>query len=108
MHIAIRHYQTDPGSVAEVMRQIDEGFLPIIKDAPGFLAYYALEAGDGEIATVSFFDDQAGAEESIRMAADFVRENLAALLPNPPVIIAGEVGAHELNFAKLGIRKITE
>jgi len=108
MHIAIRHYQTDPGSVAEVMRQIDEGFLPIIKDAPGFLAYYALEAGDGEIATVSFFDDRAGAEESIRMAADFVRENLAALLPNPPVIIAGEVGAHELNFAKLGIRKITE
>jgi hypothetical protein len=81
---------------------------PIIKDADGFLAYYALNAGAGEIATVSVFENQAGAEESIRMAADWVRQNLAALLPNSPEITAGEVGAHELNLTKLGIRKVRE
>jgi hypothetical protein len=45
------------------MRQANEGFIPIIKDADGFLAYYAVNAGAGEIATVSVFEDQAGAEE---------------------------------------------
>src|SRR4051812_31303152 len=108
MYVAIRHYQVDPPAVAEAIRQIDEGFIPIIKDAPGFLAYYALDAGDDGLATVGFFDDRVGAEESIRMAAELVRENMASLIPNPPVIIAGEVGAHELNLAKLGIRKVTE
>jgi quinol monooxygenase YgiN len=108
MHVAIRRYQVDAASVDEVMRQVNEGFIPIIKNADGFLAYYALNAGAGEIATVSVFEDQAGAEESIRMAADWVRQNLAALLPNPPEISAGEVRAHELNLTKLGIRKVRE
>ena len=108
MHVAIRRYQLDPASAHEVMRQVNEGFIPIIKDADGFLAYYALNAGAGEIATVSIFEDQAGAEESIRMAADWVRQNLAALLPNPPEITAGEVEAHELNITRLGMRKLRD
>src|ERR671928_813398 len=108
MHVAIRRYQTDPASVDEIMRQVNEGFIPIIKEADGFLAYYALNTGAGEIATVSIFEDQAGAEESVRMAADWVRQNLAALLPDPPQITAGEVEAHELNLTKLGMRKIRE
>ncbi len=108
MHVAIRRYRTDPASVEEVMRQVNEGFIPIIKDADGFLAYYALKAGSDEVATVSIFEDQAGAEESSRRAADWVRQNLAALLPDPPEITAGEVQAHELNLTRLGIRQIRE
>ena len=108
MHVVIRRYRTDPGSVSEIMRHVNEGFIPIIKDAEGFLAYYALNAGAGEIATVGVFKDQAGAEESIKMAADWVRQNLAALLPNPPEITAGEVEAHELNLTRLGMRHLRE
>jgi hypothetical protein len=94
MHAAIRQYQV-AGSVDEVMRELNEGFLPHIKDASGFQAYYALDAGMGRIATVSVFEDEAGAEESTRMAADYVRQNMASLLPNPPEVLQGEVGAHE-------------
>jgi hypothetical protein len=108
MHVAIRRYQLDPGSVDEVMRHINEGFIPIVKDTSGFLAYYALDAGEGVLATVSVFEERAGALESIRMAADYIRQNLASLLPNPPQITAGEVGAHELNLVKLGVRQVTE
>jgi hypothetical protein len=108
MHVAIRRYQMDPASFDEVNRQVNEGFIPIIKDADGFLAYYVVDAGAGEIATVSVFDDQAGAEESVRMAADFIRQNLAALLPDPPEITAGEVVAQELNLTKLGVSKVRE
>ena len=108
MHVAIRRYQVDPGSVSEIVRHANEGFIPIIKDVEGFLAYYVVNAGAGEVATVSVFEDQAGAEESIRVAADWVRQNLAALLPNPPEIISGEVETHELNLIKLGMRGVRE
>ena len=79
-----------PGGVSSPVRAFKAvgGTPPFIKEAEGFLAYYALNAGAGEFATVSVFEDQAGAEESIRMAADWVMDNLAALLPNPPEITA--------------------
>jgi hypothetical protein len=95
MYLAIRRYQVDSSSVDKVMERVDDGFVPIISDAPGFFAYYAIDAGGGEIATVSVFEDQAGAEESNQMAADYVKQNLASLLPDPPEITAGEVGVHE-------------
>lgn len=95
MHLAIRRYRVDPDSVDEVMRRVDEGFVPIISEASGFLGYYALDAGEGRLATISVFEDQAGAEQSNEMAADYVQENLASLLPDPPEITAGEVEVHE-------------
>ena len=94
MHAVIRQYQV-AGSADEVIRGINEGFVPIIKDASGFRAYYALDAGGGRLATVSVFEDRNGAEESTRMAADWIRQNMASLLPNPPEVLQGEVGAHE-------------
>ena len=108
MHVAIRRYEVDPGSVEEITRGAEEGFIPIIKDASGFLAYYVVDAGDGVVATVSVFETKEGAEESISMAADWIRQNMASLLPNPPEITAGQVAAHELNLAKLGIREVKE
>jgi|SRR5215216_4833444 len=99
MHVAIRRYQLeDPGSVDEVLRRVHEGFIPIIMDAPGFLAYYALDSGSGTVTSVSVFEDEAGAEESNRRAADWVGENLASMLPSAPEILAGEVGATRIKF----------
>jgi hypothetical protein len=40
---------------------------------------------------LTLWQDQAGADESNRMAANWVKQNLAPLLPNPPEITAGEV-----------------
>jgi len=94
MHTAIRQYQGDPGSLDEIVRGVDEGLLPIISDVSGFQAYYALDAGGGKLASVSVFEDRAGAEESTRLAADWIRENMASLFPNPPEVLQGEVVVH--------------
>ena len=94
MYVAIRQYQVDPGSVDEIIRGVNEGLLPIIKDTSGFQDYYALDAGGGRIASVSVFEDRTGAEESTRMAADWIRENMASLFPNPPEVLQGEVVVH--------------
>ncbi|MFG2296365.1 hypothetical protein [Streptomyces sp. NPDC048603] len=92
MYAAVRRYEgvTD---AAEAARIVQEGFVPLMRQVPGFVAYYWIDAGDGVMASTSVFEDRAGAEASITKAAEFVREHLAALLPNPPQVIAGEVVA---------------
>ncbi len=95
MHAAVRIYQVDPGSVDEFKRLVNETFLPTIKEAPGFQAYYSLDTGDGRIASVSVFDDRAGAEASTKMAADNIRQNMASVAPIPPEVLEGGVFATE-------------
>lgn len=90
MYAAVRRYDgvTDP---AEVGRRVNEEFVPLLRQIQGLVAYYWIDAGDGVLVSTSVFEDQAGAEESTRKAADYVRENLASLLPNPPQVTAGQV-----------------
>ncbi|MFE7776248.1 hypothetical protein ACFU5O_20625 [Streptomyces sp. NPDC057445] len=92
MYAAVRRYEgvTDP---AEAARLVDEGFVPLMRQTPGFVAYYWIDAGNAVMVSTSIFQDQAGAEESVSRAADFVRDNLASLLPNPPQVTAGKVVA---------------
>ena len=94
MYATVRRYEGVPDP-KEAGRQVDEGFVPIISEVPGFVAYYWADAGDGVMISTSVFEDQSGVEESNRRAAEWVRENLASLLPNPPQITAGEVVAHK-------------
>ena len=65
MYAAVRRYEgiTDP---AEAGRLVGESFLPLLEHVPGFIAYYWIDAGDGVMASVSVFDDQAGADKSVR------------------------------------------
>jgi hypothetical protein len=95
MFAAIRRYHTDPDSIEEVARRVNEGFLPLISEMSGFVAYLALDAGQGEYGTLSVFEDQASAEESNRVAEERVKENLRELLPSPPDYAAGEVVAYK-------------
>ena len=69
----IRHYHFDKKDSAEIDRLIQDQFVPIISKAPGFVRYYWLDTGAGEGASFGVFNDKAGADESVRLAADFVR-----------------------------------
>ncbi|MER5689177.1 hypothetical protein [Streptomyces sp. NPDC002205] len=93
MYAVVRRYEgvTDP---AEAGRQVNEGFLPLLRQVQGFVAYYWVDAGGGVMVSTSVFQDPAGAEESTDRAADFVRDRLASLFPSPPQVTAGEVVAH--------------
>lgn len=94
MYATVRRYEgvTDP---REAGRRVNEGFVPLVSQIPGFVAYYWVDAGGGVMVSTSVFEDQTGAKESNRRAADWVRQNLAPLLPNPPQITAGEVVAEK-------------
>jgi hypothetical protein len=96
MYVTVRRYKIAPGSTAELKRQIQQEFLPIVSKVPGFIEYFWISAGENEMFSVNVFQDRSGAEESIRAAADYVKKNLTSLLPNPPEVISGEVVAHQI------------
>ncbi len=95
MFAVIRHYHFDKKDSAEIDRLVREEFVPLIKKAPGFVRYYWLDTGEGEGASFGVFRDKAGADESVHLAADFVREHMSKLLRQKPEIIEGPLKAHD-------------
>jgi hypothetical protein len=95
MFAVIRHYHFNAKDGAEIDRRIHEEFVPIIKKAKVFVRYYCLDTGKGEGASLSVFNDKAGADESVRLAAEYVKERLSNLLAQKPEVIEGPVKAHD-------------
>ena len=96
MYVAVRRYEgvTDPRKVGQL---VDEGFVPIISEMPGFVAYYLVDAGDGVTVATSVFEHKDAEEQSTFVAGEFVQEHLAPLMPNPPQVTAGEVVAYKMS-----------
>ena len=92
MYTSIRRYEgVSPGAIEEIVKLVEEGFVPIVSAGAGFISYQLVDAGDGVIATISLFETEAAAEESNKAAASWVKEALAKFLLTPPQITAGEV-----------------
>jgi hypothetical protein len=93
MHATIRRYEgIDQARTEELTRKVGETLLPRLRKSDGFRGFYLIEAGDGVISSVDFFETQEQADESTRLASTWVRdEKLETALPNPPKITGGEV-----------------
>ena len=80
MYTAIRRYTVAPGRFPIVARRAEETFLPVVRALPGFIAYFLVDGGQENgrevMATVSVFETKDAADESVRRAAVWVRENL--------------------------------
>jgi len=95
MYAAIRHYHFSPKDGAAIDAMVQDEFVPLLKKAKGFVRYYWLDTGKGEGASVSVFKNKAGADESIRLAADYIKNHASKLLKEKPEIIEGPVKAHD-------------
>ncbi|HVJ16877.1 MAG TPA: antibiotic biosynthesis monooxygenase [Polyangiaceae bacterium] len=91
MHAAIRHYKLNADASAEFNRKVIEGFVPIVSAVKGFVSYRAIEADNGSWTSISVFETRESADESVRLAADFVRQYLRPLIASGPDVIEGTV-----------------
>lgn len=91
MYVNARRYEIHPDKVDELATKVKEGLVPIFKSKPGFVSYDLFVAGKGVVVAVTKFQDKAGAQSSREEAAKWVEANVKELLPNPPIIMAGEV-----------------
>ena len=73
MWATVRRYEgvTEP---EEAGRRVAEGFVPLISEMRGFVAYYWFDAGGGVMASTSIFEDRSHEEESNEKAALGARE----------------------------------
>ena len=95
MNITIRRYESiDQSRKSELVKKIDDGLLPTLSELPGFHGYSLVDAGDGVMTSVGFFDTSAQADESTRVSSNWVRdEKLETALPKAPKITTGGIVA---------------
>jgi hypothetical protein len=93
MFATIRRYDAiDQERTAEIVKKVDETLVPSLKELPGFNGYCVIEAGDGILSSIGFYDTAEHADESTRVATNWVREQqLEKALPNAPKVTSGEV-----------------
>ena len=89
MYAVIRAYSGN-SALADALVERAHDVRELISGISGFKAYYLLKLAEGT-STVSVFETQEGAEESTRVAAAWLAENVPDLNVAPPYVTAGEV-----------------
>ena len=88
MYATLRRY-AGAGALGDAMAANANEVEQIIRDVPGFVAYFAIRDGD-DLTSVTVCDSSAGTDESTRRAAAWVKENVKEKI-NAPSISEGNV-----------------
>ena len=87
MYSVIRNY-SGASQLFELLESKKDDVERAIRGVPGLVSYTLLRTADGGV-SVTVCQDKVGADESVRVAAEWVRENLTGQT-NPPAISEGE------------------
>jgi len=98
MHAIVRRYEgIDTKRTDELKRKVNESLTPRLRKLDGFNGYFIIEAENGVMSSVNFFDTSAHADESTRVVAEWLREEkLDTVVPNSPKITGGKVIVDEM------------
>jgi hypothetical protein len=91
MHGVIRRYRVRLGTVAQAAHYAEKGFLPILRDIPGFISGQLLDTGNDVLTCMALFETQEGAAAGLRASRDWFRDEWSSFRPLPPEVIIGEV-----------------
>lgn len=93
MYLAIRRYRVQKDNLNEILTKTESGFIPALMNIPGFIDYYYTYS-DGNVVTVGVFENREGADQSFKLASEWVQKNISGLYAGPPEVISGEVLFH--------------
>jgi hypothetical protein len=101
MFATVRRYEgIDASNKDELMKKVSETLAPRLSKMPGFKSYFLIDTGNGVMSSIGLFDTSTQANESTRVASDWVRdEKLERILQSPPKVTGGEVIVHKTNGA---------
>src|SRR5690348_9790352 len=101
MFATVRRYDgIDASHKDELTKKVGESLAPLLSKLPGFSGYFLIDTGDGVMSSIGFFDTSTQANDSTRVASEWVRdEKLEEILKNPPKVTEGEVIVHKINGA---------
>jgi hypothetical protein len=90
LHATICRYDRMTGPIDLVM-EAGRQLATALSQAPGFVSYALLDAGDGVLVSINVFEGRTALEAADQLVGGWMAEHLAAALPHPPEVIAGEV-----------------
>jgi hypothetical protein len=95
MHATIRRYEgVDTSRTNEVTGKVKETLVPQLRNLPGFIGYYLIEADNGVLSSLGLFQTSEQAGESTKVVSKWITdENLNSAIPNAPKITSGKVVA---------------
>jgi hypothetical protein len=94
MQVVIRKYSGKASTeLFDVLEKRKADIEPLIRSVPGFVSY-TLARSDAGGYSVTVCQDQAGIDESIRVAKDWIAKNAAHISAGAPEVSAGKVILH--------------
>jgi Antibiotic biosynthesis monooxygenase len=88
--IVIRKYTVQRGAGAVWAQRVRDGFVPLLRQMPGFVNYHLMETGPDAIATITIYENAHEALASSELAAEWVRDNVMELMRGVPDYTVGE------------------
>ena len=89
MHAAVRRYKVSDAEA--FIGKIEVDFTDRLKQVDGFVGYYVIDGGGGDVATVTVGETQEAIDQSAELAAERVRETASDLVEGSPEVTSGEV-----------------
>lgn len=92
-YVVVRFRQFKAGQdIAAAQKLISEGFVPLNQAVPGFVSYFgSADPATGAAVYIGVFGDKAGADESNRIAAEWLETNGYAFFEGDPTVYEGEI-----------------
>jgi hypothetical protein len=101
MFATVRRYEgIEASHKDELTKKVGESLAPRLSKLPGFSGYFLIDTGEGVMSSIGLFDTPTQANESTRVASEWVHdEKLERILKSPPKVTDGEVIVHKTNGA---------
>jgi hypothetical protein len=96
MFVTIRRYSPKNGAINKaslelLRRQVQDQFLPVVQQVPGFKGYYVLSVANRELMTLSFCETPEGCAEATRCVAEYTFRNPLVFELGTPEVTEAEV-----------------
>jgi hypothetical protein len=93
MYATIRRYEgVDAARTTEIAEKVDKTLVPRLRELPGFVGYYLIEARGGILSSLGLFETSEQAAGSTSVVAQWiVDQDLAGAISDEPKITSGEV-----------------
>ena len=94
MHAVVRTYSGKGAKeLFDALQKRTADAEKLMRQVPGFISYSLVRTSDGGF-SVSVCKDKAGTDQSIKLARDWIKENLPNTGASAPAITEGEVILH--------------
>ena len=91
MHAVVRNYAgAGAKQLFDLLEQRKADVEAVIRKVPGLVSYTMLRSGDGGI-SVTVCNDKAGADESLKIAREWIKKNASNINASPPAVMEGSV-----------------